>query len=406
MKPSIVDKTRLADLCAGCGACAGLAANQVSMAEDEAGFLRPVVSGEIDPQTEEKIGQVCPGASIDGDANATAGLENHVLWGPYVRVYKGFAENPLLRKQASSGGVLSAVLQFLLETGEIDFVVQTAANGSVPYANQTVRSTSADDVFEAAGSRYASSAPLVEIEKRLDDGRPFAFVGKPCDVAALRALSRHDARVDKYVPFMISFFCAGVPSHRGAQQILERMGVSGEELASFRYRGNGWPGYATARRCDGSEATMSYHDSWGKVLSKHLPLRCKICPDGTGGAADIVCADAWACDERGYPLFEEQDGISLVLARTAKGQDLLTAAQDARAISMQESDIEEIAAMQPGQLKRKRLVASRLAALKLLGKRIPKMDGFTLVKAARQVGLIGNGRSFLGTLRRGLTGKL
>jgi coenzyme F420 hydrogenase subunit beta len=37
---------------------------------------------------------------------------------------------------------------------------------------------------------------------------------------------------------------------------------------------------------------MSYADSWGGILSRHVQFRCKICPDGTGGFADVVCADA------------------------------------------------------------------------------------------------------------------
>src|SRR3712207_7050821 len=38
--------------------------------------------------------------------------------------------------------------------------------------------------------------------------------------------------------------------------------------------------------------------------------RCKICPDGTGEFADIVCADAWYGKD-GYPDFAEREGRSL-----------------------------------------------------------------------------------------------
>ena len=54
-----------------------------------------------------------------------------------------------------------------------------------------------------------------------------------------------------------------------------------------------------------TERTMSYHNSWGKILSRHVQHRCKICADGTGNPADLVCADAWHADDEGYPLFEE-----------------------------------------------------------------------------------------------------
>lgn len=51
---------------------------------------------------------------------------------------------------------------------------------------------------------------------------------------------------------------------------------------------------------------MSYNESWGNILGKYLQKRCKICPDGIGEFADIVCADAWHGDKSGYPNFEEK----------------------------------------------------------------------------------------------------
>ena len=55
---------------------------------------------------------------------------------------------------------------------------------------------------------------------------------------------------------------------------------------------------------------MSYADSWGAHLSKHVQFRCKICPDAVGGVADIACADAWYGGDSGYPQFDEAAGRS------------------------------------------------------------------------------------------------
>ena len=64
-----------------------------------------------------------------------------------------------------------------------------------------------------------------------------AFVGKPCDASALRALAKRDPRVAVHVPLILSFFCGGIPSHDGVGRILQTMGVSEGELRAFRYRG-------------------------------------------------------------------------------------------------------------------------------------------------------------------------
>ena len=168
----------------------------------------------------------------------------------------------------------------------------------------------------AAGSRYAPVAPLAAIAAELDAGGRFAFVGKPCDVSALRQWAKHDPRIDVQVVVMLSFFCAGTPSQAGTDRIIKRLGANPDRLASFRYRGDGWPGYATAVEADGRTTRMSYAASWGEILSREVQYRCKICPDAVGGVADIAAADAWYGDEGGYPSFDEQEGRSLIVART------------------------------------------------------------------------------------------
>ena len=194
----------------------------------------------------------------------------------------GHSTDPALRRQASSGGGISALLVHLLETGAVDRVIQIAASDAVPVANETVVSVTPGEIFTAAGSRYAPSAPLARLEEMLETPGKAAFVGKPCDVAALRAIAKRDPRVDAKIPYLLSFFCAGVPSQTGAEAVVAKLGVAPDDLASFRYRGDGWPGYATATRRDGSAERMSYDDSWGDILTKHVQFRCKICPDGVG----------------------------------------------------------------------------------------------------------------------------
>jgi coenzyme F420 hydrogenase subunit beta len=147
---------------------------------------------------------------------------------------------------------------------------------------------------------------------------------------------------------------------------------------------------------------MSYHDSWGKILSKHVQHRCKICADGTGTAADIVCGDAWESDEAGYPVFEEADGVSLIVARTALGQELLSAAAASGRIVMDPFDVAGLAAIQPGQRERRRALFARLAALRLVGRPAPRYVGLKLRAAARQNSVSKNARNFLGMLRRAL----
>ena len=388
--------TRVArgDLCAGCGGCAGLAPGRIEMVMEGPGWLRPRQTATLDPAQEAAIAAACPGLVVEQERSG------HPYWGPVLEYRTGHSTDPALRRQASSGGGLSALLVHLLETRAVDRVIQTAASGTVPVANETVVSVTQAEVFTAAGSRYAPSAPLARLEEILEAPGRTAFVGKPCDVAALRAIARSDPRVDAKIPWMLSFFCAGVPSQTGTEAVVAKLGVAPEDLASFRYRGDGWPGYATATRRDGTAERMSYNDSWGDILTRHVQFRCKICPDGVGGAADAVCADAWECDENGYPIFEEREGSSLILSRTEKGEALVRAAMKAGRLAAGPLPLDAVTAMQPGQMARKRSVGGRLAALALLGRPRPSYKGFRLLPRAMENGLGANLRNMAGTGRR------
>ena len=253
-----LDRIFKSDLCTGCGLCASLAPQSMHMALDAKGFVRPLITSAVPKDIDEKIDALCPGRNIVQELSPTG---DHVLWGPIQACRTGHATDADLHQHASSGGVISALLTYLLASKTVDYVIQVGASSASPLDNLTVISTTAENVYDAAGSRYAPSSPLANIHEHLASPGRFALVGKPCDIAAMRAMARTDAHIDGKIPVMISFFCAGVPSRRGTEKILEAMRVDEKVVVDFRYRGDGWPGFATARKADGSESRMSYADS-------------------------------------------------------------------------------------------------------------------------------------------------
>lgn len=361
------------------------------------GYLRPELVRPLDAGQEAMVAAVCPGLGLTVEA---AGRTDSDLWGPVIETRTGWAVDDVLRHGASSGGVLSAVLVHLLRSGAVDAVIQTAADPDFAIGNATVVSETPEAVAKAAGSRYAPSSPLDGLLARIADGRRYAFVGKPCDAAALRAIAGRDPSVAAAVPVILSFFCAGIPSHAGGREVLKALGTDLDGTAAFRFRGNGWPGRATASLKDGGESSMSYSDSWGKILTRHIQHRCKICADGSGMSADLVCADAWEADAEGYPVFEEAEGSSLIVARTALGRALLAGAESAGAIATRPFDSGGIARMQPGQVFRRSVVLARLLALRLAGRPVPRYRGLRLWAAARHGSPRVILRNFIGMFRR------
>ncbi|MET3528120.1 Coenzyme F420 hydrogenase/dehydrogenase, beta subunit C-terminal domain [Phenylobacterium koreense] len=392
-----VDRVLRGELCTGCGLCASVAGPAIGMEVVPPGYNRPRQAAPISDEAEQVIAQTCPGAVVTPWSKDE---QIDPCWGPWRQVLTGHATDETVRYEGSSGGVLTALLIHALATGLVDRVIHVRADPHSPTRNIITCSRTAEEVLTGAGSRYTGSSPLAGIDQALSQGGAIAFVGKPCDVSALRSFATLDPRVDQHVRLMLSFFCGGMPSHDGVLRILAKLGVEPQEVAAFRYRGQGWPGTAAATTHDGRVEKMSYAASWGDHLSKEVQFRCKICPDAVGGAADIACADAWYGDERGYPSFAEQDGRSLILARTEVGERLLADASGAAVISTQAIDIGEIGLMQPAQANRKRLVRARVAALSTMFQPRPQMRGTLVERASKEASARDKLRNFLGALRR------
>jgi coenzyme F420 hydrogenase subunit beta len=389
-------------LCLGCGGCvAAIRRTDLRMEMTQDGYLRPT-RPELSLREREVLGAVCPGLALDGHEGAP---EYHALWGKIRTLATGHALDPEVRYRGSSGGVLTAIAIGLVQSGEVDFVVTNAAAKDDPINNMAVGRTDAAGLIASAGSRYAPSSPLAELERHLAAGKRFVFIGKPCDVAGLARMARRDPRIDQLIPYRLAFFCAGVPSRKGTLAVLNKLDVRHEDCEKFQYRGDGWPGLARARRRDGTESSMDYNSSWGSILNRHLQFRCKICPDGTGEFADLVCADAWYGKD-GYPDFAERDGRSLIVARTEAGERLYARALTEGWIAASPLDVEEIEKMQPYQAHRKRNVIARTAALFAARGHRPHYRRLALTRLALREGKLAQLRNAWGTFRRVLGKRL
>jgi len=388
------------NLCVGCGICAVIFEQAVvEMKISSNGFLRPHVIKEPNHSEIELFNKVCPGINVSHTRRDSSFTPT---WGPVKEVMTGHATDDEVRYKGSSGGIVSALAIYLLETEQVQGVLHIVPSDQSPFENIAQISRTREDVLRGAGSRYAPAAPLSLLSECLNQEGVFAFIGKPCDIVALKSLGQSHSLIEKKFPFLIAFMCAGTPSLRGTEEVVREMGFDPSEVSKFRYRGNGWPGKAQAETIDGRSAEMDYDTSWGRILGRQVQFRCKICPDGTGEFADISCADAWSTDEKGYPLFTENAGYSLVLARTDTGLRLIKEAETCKKVFLDKSSLANAEKMQPYQVQRKRTLLARLLGFTLAFKTMPIYKNLGLFASAREISLVRQFRAVAGSWLRGV----
>ena len=389
------------DLCAGCGLCSSVF-SEVSLEYNSKGYIRPT-DVKLSEKEDKLFQSFCPGYSIKHEL----GSVKDYVWGSQEDVVLAYSENKEVRHSASSGGVITAMLLFLLEKGYVDAVIHTGVSKENPLLNSVIISETRESIVANLGSRYSPSAPLQNIAQLLDENKTYAFVGKPCDVGALRMYSQVDERVKKKVPYVLSFFCAGVPSIEGTKKLLENFDVKAEEVESLRYRGEGWPGMTKIVTKDDRVFTMKYDDSWGKILNRYLQRRCKVCIDGIGEFADLVCGDGWFGDDKGYPTFEEQEGRSLVVLRNNIGKDIFYDAVAAGYIKVDSMvDFKYLKNIQPFQYDRRTTLVAKLISMKIFRIETPKYNWKIMFKAAGKSNAKRLVKTFVGTSQRIIKGKL
>ena len=377
----------------GCGLCASVLGDEkCKMHLNGEGFYEPRVIQPLSSPESKLVKKLCPGIHVETKSHKG-------VWGSMISVCEGRAADADIRHKAASGGVVTSLAICALERGLVDAVLQVGVRDDSYLYNELRVSRSKEEVLRNAQSRYAPALVLHRIKEIFDSStESFAFVGKPCDIAAMKNFTRLYPQYAERVKYYISIFCAGMPSYNATVKTWQMSGHQ-DEPESLKYRGDGWPGNFVASFEDGTTFQLSYNESWGKILGHHVGFRCKICPDGIGMLADVAVGDSWNTKD-GYPDFTESDGRCFCMVRTSAGDGLMKTALENGYIETKALDIKNIKQQQAYQYKRRKLEGWRLVPVQLLTGGMLHFKGLAIWRQALSANFRVGIRNMRGTYKR------
>ncbi len=315
-------KVRLAgrDQCTGCSACqAACPMGCITMKVDEEGFLRPLIGDTcIRCRTCETV---CP---------VLKGEERKLSFEP--RVYAAWVQNKEIKKESTSGGVFSALASHVLKKGG---VVYGAAFDEMFHLSH-VCVEKEEELFRLRSTKYVQSdlgRSFNEIKDLLDLGKTVLFSGTPCQVDGLR----HYLREPYEKLILCDLVCHGVPSPGVWEKYVGQMEAdAGSAVASvsFRDKEDGWTrARFVAQFENGTQwAAPLMKTPYGRGFGMALFLRpsCYHCQYTTPErCSDLTLGDFWGVSAKALPVsIRMEDGVSLVLSHTEKGQALLDAVDE------------------------------------------------------------------------------
>ncbi|CUH94473.1 hypothetical protein P22_0539 [Propionispora sp. 2/2-37] len=309
---SIVDDL----LCCGCGACAVICPRQCIRIDFQAEYNKPAIDGSRCVHCKKCL-EVCSGYRYYQDIHQAGAGGNEQMAAGALSCYVGKAADKTIQRQAASGGFITALALELLETEKIQGVVCVRQNVQQPLLSECFIARTQEELNKAMGSRYSPVSGSLIMKELLTLPGQYMIVGKPCDLDGIVRLEQKIPVLKEKIYIKIGILCHHTPSRTALYDLLQRNAIPASEVASLRYRGDGWPGKFSVKLKNGQAFTLPYREAWDKYFSniKYVPTRCLLCGDIWAGQADITVGDPW-----GEEFKSETDGYSLIIIKNRKAE--------------------------------------------------------------------------------------
>ncbi|MDZ7743348.1 MAG: Coenzyme F420 hydrogenase/dehydrogenase, beta subunit C-terminal domain [Bacteroidota bacterium] len=376
-------KVMRSELCNRCGSCVGLSGGRIAFENREGKYL-PVIKGNIDSELAERLWISCSGKDFNFPDYRRHFYPNashfHEYTGPYENIYVGHANDPEVRINSASGGIISAILIYLLEKGEINGVVTLRMSHEKPWLSEPFIASSREEILEAAQSKYTiSSVNEILSETEKFDGR-LAFVGIPPQVQSIRKLQKIDDPSVKNIKYIFGPFYGNTLYFSSVKSFLKTYGEKDyTKIIKLYFRYGEWPGNMRVEMESGRVIELKkFHANY--LIPFHVLQNSLYCTDFTNEFTDISGGDAWA------PVYEERGkGFSMIITRSSKGQMLLDEMAQQNILSVDRINEKDAISMHShGYDFKKRGSFIRIKFRKWNGKSIPdygyKIDGFPLIR--------------------------
>lgn len=317
----LIQEVQKPGLCHRCGGCVTFcsAVNYGALVIDAEGKPR---YGEIEKCIECGLCHaICP--EIDELEQET---RERLGWAPPIgRVIEttvARAADPAVRRSATDGGVVTALLLHLFERGRIDGAIVTKHAGA--YRRQPFLATSTEDIKDAAGfffdtshgmkdfgDRYMTHTQIEEFDPMIKKGlRRVAFVGTSCQIKSVRRMQTLGVVPSEAVQFCLGLFCSGNFTFGDEQrrQLAEVGRFAWENVRKINIKEN-----LLVHLKNGDVRTLPL-DSL-EFMRRHA---CRYCPDYSAEFADISFGGIGA-----------EEGWTTVITRTPLGRAALADAATA-----------------------------------------------------------------------------
>ena len=297
-------------MCSGCTACREICpVGAINMEEDEEGFIYPKIE-------EEKC--INCGKCQRECAFNRKNIEKTKLPRAIMGVKIKDKEE---RKTSRSGGMFIAMANHIIETSGVVYGCKLGDNLEVHHSKAKTK----EEVDGFKGSKYVKSNlkdVYKEVKEDLKEGKKVLFSGTSCEIAGLNTILKD---IDTTNLYTCDIICHGVPSPLIYKEFIKFMeSRENDKILSINFRDKnfGWSTHKETLVFKDKKVTTNYYT---ELFYSHYILRpsCYNCQfSNMDRVSDITIGDFWGIEKENETFYDD-NGISLILVNTLKGQKML-----------------------------------------------------------------------------------
>ncbi len=312
-------------LCCSCGLCSNYCRHHaITYRINALGFYEPI----IDDKKCINCGiclKSCPGIN---DLKDYTNKES--------RYFYGYSTDDEMHLNASSGGIVTELLCYLISNKIVDYVtcVTTRTGEQLP---MQIVTNDIEIIKECRTSKYCPVQWKGIIEKIEQVEGSIAIVALPCQINSLKNYFKK-RKVSKKIKFFFSLMCNHMPSLKAAEYIVKGYNKKAV-LKKVINRGGGFPGYMTYEIQDSGGSVCfrtPFRKIWAAGYGRYFKnRRCILCNDPFAKSADATFGDSYFLQNT------DKKGTTFCIVRNLKVTDILMAMQKGRCIELQEGPDEK-----------------------------------------------------------------
>jgi coenzyme F420-reducing hydrogenase beta subunit len=329
------------DMCIACGACVEACPENaiIPTYNDYRGSQEVEIldTSQCD-SCDQVCEKVCPSVSVDyRDYEGAQGSER---LGKIEGVYTGYSKQFQFNGVSSSGGVMREIIHYYVER-EIPVICLAGINGE--YQAEAIDSLKKMKIIPGSiyhGVQFFDAISLV----RSIEGK-CVIVAIPCVLEGIQKyIAECEPELGKKIELTAGIICGWMYSDHSWKAFAKFKHIQ-DKVVDIAYRGEDKVGDLKLktsssvhnyprRNFPDFKDELDFKTSYSGVFNR---LRCQVCQNHTNISADISVGDAWL--ER---LPASEDKVSVVIARTERGHQLIETMHETGLLVMANSSADDI----------------------------------------------------------------